>query len=208
MVRLRDVLTAPAGPHELSGLAEPIALFGATIAPTGTTTPTISPPSRRIPVLSSLISVRTGAAAAGIAIGLGGTAVVAYSATRPPTAPPAVIPVSGSTSSSATQDTPGTGEKEADRVVGPDANGPAGFGLCHAWANHHKHDDGAEGAEGSVAMRNLVAAAGGEDKVDDFCAAITRPGTGAKDKKPGEAGRSGKTKAKTHTQGPKSTPDD
>ncbi|KGN41199.1 hypothetical protein N801_08945 [Knoellia aerolata DSM 18566] len=203
LAQLRDALTAEARPHELVGSAEPLALFRATAASAAMTTR--SPLTRRIPVLSPLMSARAGAAVAGIAIGLGGTAVVAWSASRPPAAPSTVTPATTSTSPS---------PKPSDRPVGPDANGPAKFGLCRAWSNHHKHDDGVERAKGSVAMRNLAAAAGGEDKVEAFCAAVPHPGNGPKagkddateDGKDGKAGKSGKDKPAHAGPKDKSTP--
>ena len=97
--------------------------------------------------------------------------------------------------------------------MGPDATGPAAFGLCRAWANHEKHDDGTKRAQGSVAMRNLAEAAGGESRVEDYCATVPHPSGKAKrgggdaqdegtkagpkdkvEKQPGMAGRSGKDK--------------
>ena len=187
VAQLCQSLTAEARPHELTGLAEPLALFRATVASTSASTP--SPTMRRLPVLSSLMSARASAAVAGIAIGLGGTAVVAYSATRPPTAPSTVTPASGSVTPTAK---PSPSAKPSDRPVGPDATGPAAFGLCRAWSNHQKHDDGVERAEGSVAMRNLATAAGGEAKIAAFCAKVAHPGKGPKAKEDGKAGRSGK----------------
>lgn len=198
VAQLCQSLTAEARPHELTGLAEPLALFRATVA--STSAPTPSPTMRRIPVLSSLMSARAGAAVAGIAIGLGGTAVVAYSATRPPTTAPA------STETPSAKPSPGA--KPSDRPVGPDATGPAASGLCRAWSNHQKHDDGVERAEGSVAMRNLATAAGGEAKIEAFCAKVDHPGNGPKPKEDGTAGRSGKDKPTPQGPKDKATPAD
>jgi hypothetical protein len=52
---------------------------------------------------------------------------------------------------------------------GPDATGPAAYGLCEAWANQ---EDPAAKAERVPPFRNLAAAAGGVDKVDEYCAAL------------------------------------
>lgn len=65
-------------------------------------------------------------------------------------------------------------------AVGPDATGPAAFGLCNAWA-HAKPSK--QTATHSVAFRNLVAAAGGEGKVASYCATVEHPSAG-KGKKP------------------------
>ncbi|MFW5473065.1 hypothetical protein ACOCJ5_07140 [Knoellia sp. CPCC 206450] len=161
--------------------------------------------------LGSLLGARTGAALAGVTLALGAATVVAHSATRPDVAP----------ASGVTADDPagpdGRGADARDDGVGPDATGPAAFGLCRAWSNHHKHDDGVERAQGSVAMRNLAEAAGGEARVEGYCATVRHPSAGAKrgggvddkgtgdkgtkagpkdkvGKQPGKAGRSGKDK--------------
>lgn len=60
---------------------------------------------------------------------------------------------------------------KADQAHGPDATGPAKDGLCRAWASGNGRDKG--GKEDSVAFRALIAAAGGEDKVDAYCGAST-----------------------------------
>ncbi|MCA1783411.1 MAG: hypothetical protein LC679_14920 [Intrasporangiaceae bacterium] len=52
---------------------------------------------------------------------------------------------------------------------GPDATGPAAYGLCQAWANQ---EDPAAKAERVPPFRNLAAAAGGVDKVEGYCAAL------------------------------------
>ena len=64
-------------------------------------------------------------------------------------------------------------------AVGPDAKGPAAFGLCNAFA----HGKGAgKAADRSVAFRNLVTAAGGEDKVEAYCASVEHPSAHSKGK--------------------------
>jgi hypothetical protein len=65
---------------------------------------------------------------------------------------------------------------------GPDANGPAKDGLCRAWAAGNGRDRGGKAA--STAFEALAAAAGGADKVAEFCAtgsddASTRKQAGA-----------------------------
>jgi hypothetical protein len=55
------------------------------------------------------------------------------------------------------------------RGVGPDVQGPAGFGLCNAYTH------GGLPAT-SVPYRNLVAAAGGASKIAAFCAKVPHPG--------------------------------
>ena len=71
--------------------------------------------------------------------------------------------------------------------VGPDGTGPAAYGLCQAFAG--KATDAP--ATGSTAYRNLAAAAGGADRIEAYCAGITRPGSAnaAKPAKPAQAAR-------------------
>lgn len=56
-----------------------------------------------------------------------------------------------------------------NRGRGPDATGPAAYGLCQAWA---EQEDPAAKAAHVPPFRNLAAAAGGVDKVDEYCAAL------------------------------------
>jgi hypothetical protein len=58
------------------------------------------------------------------------------------------------------------------RGRGPDATGPAAYGLCQAWA---EQDDPAAKAEHVPPFRNLAAAAGGAHLVEEFCAGIPEP---------------------------------
>lgn len=190
VAELLEALTAEARPHELLGLAESLSLYRAGLARPAA--PVAS--TRRTPVLTTLIGARTGAAIAGVAVGLGAASLVAYSAIRPSTEPVMISPA-------ATSVTPSPDAKRSDRPVGPDATGPAAFGLCNAWANHQKQQDGIERAEDSIAMRNLAAAAGGEGKIAAYCATIPHPGNGPK------VGRTDKgdkpPKAKPKPAGPK-----
>ena len=71
--------------------------------------------------------------------------------------------------------------------MGPDATGPAAFGLCNAWSHHQanaakpgeKADEKAgEKPDDSVAFRNLAKAAGGETKIGAYCAKVPHPGNG------------------------------
>ena len=128
--------------------------------------------------LGSVLGARTGAALAGVALALGVATVVAHSATRPE-----VAPAPPGVSSADPPDAPGRDGEDEGAAVGPDATGPAAFGLCRAWANHEKHDDDKARAKGSVAMRNLAEAAGGEDRVEAYCATVRHPGAGSQGKR-------------------------
>ena len=65
-------------------------------------------------------------------------------------------------------------DKAADSTttaVGPDASGPAAFGLCTAWAHVEKKG---QVAEKSVAFRNLAAAAKGANQtITAYCLTVT-----------------------------------
>ena len=58
--------------------------------------------------------------------------------------------------------------------VGPDATGPAAFGLCTAYEHAKVHG---QSVDHSIAFRNLAAAAGGADQIDAYCATILHPGS-------------------------------
>lgn len=125
---------------------------------------------RRHPVLISLLSARlAAAAAAAAAVALGGAAAAAYVGALPAPAQKLAHDIIGAPSAHPTaQPTPSaTG-------VGPDATGPAAFGLCTAFAHLKAHGSAAEQA---VAFRNLATAAGGAAKVTAFCAKVAHPGT-------------------------------
>lgn len=186
---LLHALAADPRPHELSGFEEPLASYRAAFPSTRPRARTIWRPS----MLSTLLGAKLGATIAGVAVGLGGTAVAAYTGTLPtgvqnlahttigaPAATSAVTPKPTATPKPSTTHQP----------VGPDATGPAAFGLCNAWSHHQanaaKPDDDGDKAGGdakdSVAFRNLAKAAGGEAKIAAYCATVPHPGNGKADK--------------------------
>jgi hypothetical protein len=155
-------------------------------------------------VLSTVLATKLGAAAAAGAMTLSGTAAAAYTGNLP----------------NGLQDLAHrTIKAPPAHAKGPDATGPAAYGLCQAFAKdkdkeeEDKEPKGAEksaepkadkptdkpgkglgrgngngngnGAsddtdrgkskERSVAYRNLVRAAGGEDKVEAYCASVPKP---------------------------------
>lgn len=63
-----------------------------------------------------------------------------------------------------------SGEPGARRGRGPDATGPAAYGLCRAWAE--QADPASKAERGVPPFRNLAAAAGGAEGVADYCAAL------------------------------------
>lgn len=91
--------------------------------------------------------------------------------TGSPTETPTESPTGGPTDSPTSSATKTNG-------VGPDATGPAAFGLCNAWSHGGL-------ATVSVAYRNLAAAAGGADGIQAYCATIVKPGGGSPTSHPG-----------------------
>ena len=121
-------------------------------------------------MLGSLLGAKLGATIAGVAVGLGGTAVAAYTGALPTGAQNIAHTTIGAP---AATPSPTPKPTETEDGVGPDAKGPAAFGLCNAWTHHQ-----ANGAKptNSVAFRNLATAAGGESKIAAYCAKIPHPG--------------------------------
>jgi hypothetical protein len=123
-------------------------------------------------LLASLLSARAAAAAVVVALGLGGFATAAFVGKLPEPAQQFAHHAFGAPSAHGTHAT-GTHPSATARPAGPDATGPAAFGLCNAWTHAKAHGTGTQQA---VAFRNLAAAAGGTGKVAAYCAAVPHPG--------------------------------
>jgi hypothetical protein len=167
---LLRAIAADPRPHELGGFEEPLAHYRAAL-------PRSRPTARstwRPAMLSSLLGAKLGATIAGVAVGLGGTAVAAYTGALPTGAQNFAHSTIGAPAATAAA-TPAATPKATptEEALGPDATGPAAFGLCNAWTHHQ-----ANGAKpnGSVAFKNLAKAAGGESKIAAYCAKIPHPG--------------------------------
>jgi hypothetical protein len=163
---LLRAIAADPRPHELAGFEESLARYSVAF-------PRSRPTARktwRPAMLSSLLGAKLGAAIAGVAVGLGGTAVVAYTGSLPTTAQNLAHTAIGApvASPAATPKATPTG-----KATGPDATGPAAFGLCNAWTHHQAN--GAKPTD-SVAFKNLATAAGGEGKIAAYCAKVPHPG--------------------------------
>lgn len=174
---LLRAIAAEARPHELDGLPEALGLFTAAF-------PMSSTPARttwRKRMLSPL-----GAAIAGLALALGGTAAAAYTGSLPADAQdfahtaigaPAARPTATKTPTSTATPSERPTESESAKPtakgtpVGPDASGPAAKGLCTAWTAHQRNG-GSVSSEDSVAFTNLATAAGGADKIAAYCATV------------------------------------
>jgi hypothetical protein len=127
---------------------------------------------RRHRLLGSRLSARAAAAAAVAALSLGGFAAAAFAGVLPAPAQRFAHHTFGAPADRGTQTT-GTHPGVTATPAGPDATGPAAFGLCTAWAHAKAHGTHSQQA---VAFRNLAAAAGGASNVAAYCAAVPHPG--------------------------------
>lgn len=172
-----DVLAAlRAGPaaDELAGAAVARAEFRQRV---GVSNQSCRSRPRRTPLLTSLLSAKAAAAAAVTVVSLGGAAAAAaYSGALPGSVQQFAHSTIGAPSAHPTAD-PSSHPTGSATPTGPNAAGPAAYGLCTAWK--HAMADGSSSAEHSVAFRNLVKAAGGAGKVAAYCAAVPHPGSSA-----------------------------
>ena len=139
---------------------------------------------RRPRLLTSLLTAKAAAAAAVAATALGGVAAAAYTGTLPAPAQQFAHGMIGAPSPQPSHrpgtpqpsHRPGTPQATPARTdaVGPDATGPAAFGLCTAYAHAKAHGTASQKA---VAFRNLAAAAGGAAKIAAYCTAVPHPGS-------------------------------
>jgi hypothetical protein len=169
LARVAFLLTAQPSDRELAGLDGVLREFRARVSAP-------QPKRRRPSMISTLAGAKLGATIAGIAVGLGGAATVAYvSANTPATPDTRSTAAATHASGSAAADQAAKDKKDRGTPVGPDASGSAAFGLCTAW----KGVAGNGKAMDSIAFQNLVTAAGGEDEVEAFCAEVDAPGKSA-----------------------------
>ncbi len=164
-------LTARPGSDELAGEAAALAEFENRV---GVPVPVSRSRPRRHPLLTSLLSARAAAAAAVAALGLGGFATAAFAGALPAPAQQFAHHhhTFGAPAAGGGQPT-GTHPSATATPAGPDATGPAAFGLCTAWAHAKAHGTSSQQA---VAFRNLAAVAGGAGNVAAYCAAVPHPG--------------------------------
>jgi hypothetical protein len=177
LARVAFLLAAQPNHRELTGLDGALREFRAHVsAPT--------PKRRRPSMISTLVGAKLGATIAGLAVGLGGAATVAYVSANTPATPDTRATAAASPTDAANGAAAGRADEAKDdakaegeagksgRAVGPDATGSAAFGLCTAWQGVAQHGKAME----SVAFQQLVEAAGGEDEVEAFCAEVDAPG--------------------------------
>jgi len=162
-------LTARPAGDELAGEAAALAEFASRV---GVSVPVSRSRHRRHPLLASLLSARAAAVAAVAALSLGGFATAAFAGALPAPAQQFAHHALGAPAAEGGQST-GTHPSATATPAGPDATGPAAFGLCTAWAHAKAHGTSSQQA---VAFRNLAAAAGGASNVAAYCAAVPHPG--------------------------------
>src|SRR5215467_11687191 len=109
---------------------------------------------RRPRLLLSLLTAKAAAAAVAAAAALGGAAAAAYTSALPAPAQQFAHSVIGAPSPQPSH-RPGTPQATPARTdaVGPDATGPAAFGLCTAYAHAKAHGTASQKA---MAFRNLA----------------------------------------------------
>jgi hypothetical protein len=169
---LAALRTAPAA-DEAAGMAAALAQFRQRVS---VSSQPIRSRRRRPVLLSSVLSARAAAAAAVVVVGLGGFATAAFADALPSSAQQLAHDAIGAPSPhSSSSDHPGkhSGARHTGTPVGPNASGPAAFGLCTAYANASEHGTATQKA---VAFRNLERAAGGAANVAKFCASVPHPG--------------------------------
>ena len=121
-------------------------------------------------MLTSLLSAKAAAAAVAAVTVMGGVATAAYAGALPAPAQQFAHNTIGAPSPEPSH-TPGGPQATP---AGPDASGPAAFGLCTAYAHAKAHGKASQKA---VAFRNLAAAAGGAANIAAYCAAVPHPGS-------------------------------
>jgi hypothetical protein len=179
--------TAPATPEELAGEPAAVARFAAMTRPGSRTR---AATTRRAGAPRRILGVRLAVAVLAAVLSIGGVAVATGVFPGPAKPPAGHGPGStgggGSPITAAPGRTGATTEADHSRgdgtATGPDASGPAKEGLCRAWQAGAGAENG--NREDSTAFRALAAAAGGVDRIDAYCQAVTpeHPNDKEKDK--------------------------
>jgi hypothetical protein len=167
--------SAKPGPEELASQARAVR----SLAKVARSAPHRAP-SRRSPVLSRFISVKLATAATLGSLLIAGVAGAATG--HLPAPAQRVAQHMLGTAKSHSQDANGANThantSQAPRgtagsgPTGPDATGPAKDGLCRAWQSGQGGENGMK--NDSTAFKALAAAAGGADKIADFCKDVTK----------------------------------
>jgi hypothetical protein len=180
-------VTAPGRPNELAGASSALQAFRAA----GDRRPA---PPRRARMLVKLLTVKAVAAAFTGALAVGGMAAAATGSLPEPAQRMAHRMV-GAVPPAASQDRQAHENGSAADAKGPDVTGPAKAGLCTAYLAGKGGDHGRR--NDSVAFKALEAAAGGADKVADFCKDVVHSpggqGNGQGQERSGAAGDNGQS---------------
>jgi hypothetical protein len=141
-------------------------------------------PSRRSSVLSKVLTLKAAMVAATATVVLAGVAGAA-TGTLPDPAQRVADKMIGAKShaqddhasgaSSQSSASHATGAQNSAAPKGPDATGSAKEGLCQAWQSGQGGEEGKK--DDSTAFKAVAAAAGGADKVADFCKDVTPAGS-------------------------------
>jgi hypothetical protein len=159
-------VTVPPTPDELAGEAPAVAALAAVARSSS------RPPAHRRPtVISKVLSVKAAATAVIAALSVAGVASAA-TGTLPDPAQRAAHRMLGAAGVPGPDDhaSASQGKSQSDHgstAKGPDATGPAKDGLCRAWQAGQGGSNG--GKNDSTAFQALAKAAGGADKIADFC---------------------------------------
>ncbi|HVB28078.1 MAG TPA: PT domain-containing protein [Mycobacteriales bacterium] len=181
-VALAGLLSAASGAPleaELVGEQQALAAFRTAHGPRLATPARLRPRrSAMITSLSAMISSKLALAAAAGAVTLGGATAAAYANALPNAlqnfAHDTIGAPAGSHSPSGVA--PTTRPTPTATPVGPNASGPAAYGLCTAYLASTKSSNNGASASPAPAFQALISAAGGADKVAAYCAAATPGG--------------------------------
>jgi hypothetical protein len=175
-------VSAEPGPEELAGEARAVR----SLAKVARSIPHRAP-TRRSPVLSKVLSLKAAAAAAFASLVLAGVAGAATNTLPEPAQRVAhqmlgaagvhspedrAGATHGTNGHETTSHATGPGGTAAQGPTGPDASGPAREGLCRAWQSGQGGEEGKK--DQATAFKALAAAAGGADKVADYCKDVTQ----------------------------------
>jgi hypothetical protein len=173
-----EAIAAPPSSEELADEAAAVATLAAVVR----SSPNRS--RRRPTVLTKLLSAKIAAAAAAAALSVTGVAAAA-TGSLPDPAQRVAHQMLGAAGVPApddeSNDTQGSAKGD-HQATGPDLSGPARDGLCRAWQAGQGGDHGRR--NDSTAFKALAAAAGGSDKIADYC----KDSLAQSESKGGEAG--------------------
>jgi hypothetical protein len=199
---LFTALRSPAAAHEFAREQDYLAAFT-----TAQTLRTDIAPNRRKPMFATLLAAKLGVAAAALATIATGAA--AYAGTLPTTLQDVAHHTIGAPAAHkthhpnshanqrATAKTPTAKPTGSSNTgAGPDATGPAAYGLCTAYTHGGL-------ATTSTAYQSLSKAAGGTDQIKSFCATVPRPSNTSPTSPPAGPPKDHPTGSKTdHPPGP------